>query len=221
MKRRTSKPKPRPQLDASRIAAAALAMADEKGLDALSFRNLAKVLGCEAMSLYHYFPSKAHLLDAMVGICLTEVMWPGEHMHWSDKLRFVCHQHRLMALRHPGFFQFMSLYRMNSREGLSYLDHIVRIIEETGLPAEARARQFRIFGYYVTGASLDEALGYARGPSAANPVPPETAREMFPAIMNIGPYFAREQHLATFDVGLEALIQAIKREVETASNSNL
>lgn len=65
----------RTPLNRERIAAAGTAIVDKKGLDALSFRTLGKRLKCEPMSLY-YYPSKQHLLDAMVSICLAETPVP-------------------------------------------------------------------------------------------------------------------------------------------------
>jgi AcrR family transcriptional regulator len=62
---------PRPQgrhagLDAATIIEEAIRLADLDGLGALSMRRLGASLGVEAMALYHYFPSKAALLDAVV-----------------------------------------------------------------------------------------------------------------------------------------------------------
>ena len=49
-----------------KIVAAAIALADEEGLEQLSMRKVAERLGTGAMSLYRYVPSKAELLDLML-----------------------------------------------------------------------------------------------------------------------------------------------------------
>ena len=216
MSRTAKKKKTRPQLDAVSIASAALAMVDRDGMEGLSFRNLAKVLGCEAMSLYHYFPSKAHLFDAMVNLYLDEMDPVPDEGSWQEKLRFIAHQFRRMALRHPAFFQFVSIYRMNSERGLQFLNVALQIFEEMGLDVETRARNFRAFGFYLTGACLDEALGYAKGPSAAEPVPMEDARRLFPAIMAVGPYFSQQHHERTFNLGIDVLVHHLESEVARA-----
>jgi len=199
----------RAPLSAARIAAAALALVDEKGLDGLSFRALAAKLRCEAMSLYHYYPSKAHLLDAMADLFLGEIPPVDRSLPWLDRLRALARVYRGAALRHPRFFQFMSLYRMNSRAGLSFLNAILMAFEDSGLDAEQRAQLFRVLGYFVTGAALDEALGYAKGPSAAVPVPEEEARRDFPAIMAVGPFFKPEYHTLTFEAGLDTILRRV------------
>ena len=48
------------------ILDAAVALVDSEGLDGLSMRKLGAALGVEAMTLYHYVPNKAALLDGLV-----------------------------------------------------------------------------------------------------------------------------------------------------------
>ena len=122
-------------------------------------------------------------------------------------------QRELQHTQINGFFQFVNTYRMNSRAGLALLDRILRAFEATGLGTEARARHFRVIGYYISGAALDEALGYARGPSAAEPVPEEEALRDFPAITAAGAYFGREHHAKTFEQGVEVLLADLAADV--------
>jgi AcrR family transcriptional regulator len=199
-------------LSADAIAEAALALADAQGMDGFSFRNLAKVLRCEAMSIYHYYPSKAHLLDAMVAICLNELKFADKTAPWPQQLRHAARIYRAMALRHPGFFPFMAVYRMNSMEGLTTLNELLQIFELTGLDTETRARHFRVFGYYLVGVCLDETIGYVKGPSSADPVPGDVAAQKFPSIISVGRYFGKDQHERTFAVGLAMIMAAIERE---------
>ncbi|WP_241985831.1 MULTISPECIES: TetR family transcriptional regulator [Cryobacterium] len=52
---------PRIPLSREKIIGAAAAVADRAGVTAVSMRSVAKVLGVEAMSLYHHVPSKEAL----------------------------------------------------------------------------------------------------------------------------------------------------------------
>lgn len=206
-----------PALSAGRIVTTAMALVDEVGLEAFSFRSLAKQLGCQAMSIYHYFPSKAHLYEAMVDICIAEVLEFDDTGPWQDRMRAAMATYRRMALRHPGFYLFMGTFRMNNRSGLGLLNVMLRIFEASGLDAEARARHFRILGYFLTGACIDETMGYAKGPSATVPVPADEARRDFPAIMAVGPYFGTDRHKLTFDAGIELIIAGIEAENKVSS----
>ena len=55
----------RDALSRDRIVAAALDLVDEQGLEGLTMRALGRKLGVEAMALYHYFPSKDALIEAI------------------------------------------------------------------------------------------------------------------------------------------------------------
>jgi len=204
----------RQPLSAERIAAEALALVSAEGLEGFSFRVLAARLGCETMSIYHYFPSKQHLFDAMVEHYFRDMKFLADDAPWIDRIRNIGWEFRALALKYPGFFQFVSIYRMNSRVGLRILDKILRAFEASGLAAEARARHFRVLGYYLMGAGLDEALGYARGPSAAEPVPEAEAQRDFPAVMAVGPFFGPPHHAKTFEQGLETLLARMVEDAE-------
>src|SRR5687767_6127641 len=64
--REPSRRGPRPRLDVDAVVAAAIALADERGLAAVSMRALAKRLGVSAMTLYGYVPGKDELIDLML-----------------------------------------------------------------------------------------------------------------------------------------------------------
>src|SRR5687767_2606640 len=57
---------PRPRLSVDDVVDAAIALADEAGLEAVSIRALAERLGVSAMTLYTYVPGKTELLDLML-----------------------------------------------------------------------------------------------------------------------------------------------------------
>jgi AcrR family transcriptional regulator len=57
---------PAPSLSRDEITAAAVAMADTRGIEAVSMRTLAVQLGVGAASLYRYVDRKDELIDLMV-----------------------------------------------------------------------------------------------------------------------------------------------------------
>ncbi|NNC75792.1 MAG: TetR family transcriptional regulator, partial [Acidimicrobiia bacterium] len=62
----TAQPETRIPLSKDRVLTAAIGLADQQGLDALTMRNLASELGVEAMSLYYHVANKEALLDGVV-----------------------------------------------------------------------------------------------------------------------------------------------------------
>jgi AcrR family transcriptional regulator len=64
----------RSPLTRDRVMRAAVALADERGLDALTMRSLGQELGVEAMSLYNHVDNKEAVLDGLVELVVAEIM---------------------------------------------------------------------------------------------------------------------------------------------------
>ena len=192
-------------------------LVEEDGLGALTMRRLAARLNCEAMSLYHHFPSKAHLLDALLDRVISTLEMPSPDLPFGERLRKLALSWREMALANPKFFPFAALHRLNTAVALEWLNGALGVFGEAGLSPEATARLFRAYGYYVTGALLDETSGYAKGPSAAEPVPDDVVRRDYPEVVAAGPFFQPKYARATFEAGLDILINGIVEEAERGS----
>src|SRR5262245_57342637 len=108
------------KLSAERIVQGALAEIEKEGLAGLSMRKLAQRLGVEAMSLYHHFASKQHLLDALVDHAVLSTTVPPPDLPPFERLRFVCYEFRAMANRFPALFPLLSVYRMNTPIAVRY-----------------------------------------------------------------------------------------------------
>jgi AcrR family transcriptional regulator len=67
---------PAPAHSRTAIAAAAIALADAKGLPGVSMRKIAAALGAGTMSLYTYVPKKEHLFDLMLDAVAGEWRLP-------------------------------------------------------------------------------------------------------------------------------------------------
>lgn len=215
VERTKRKPRRKAALSAQQIASEALALVDDEGLDAFSFRRLARRLGCEAMSIYHYYSSKQHLMDAMVSICLSEVDDPDPDLPFREAMRKFAHSYRATVLRHPGFALVLVTHRLNHREGLDWLNRTVAIMG-TDVPLAKRAKFFRVFSYFMSGAVIDEAMGYAKGPSATEPYPFEDAKRDFPNIMALGTYFGPDNREAFFDIGMDLMLDWFEKELSAA-----
>ena len=202
---------PRPALSADKIADAALALIDDAGLDAFSFRTLGARLSAQAMSLYHYYPSKQHLLQALVDRFLADAADFPETGEWQGRYRLAAIAWREAAIAHPGFYPYVAQFRLNHAPGLALLNRQLAIFEAAGLPPKARSRHFRAFSFYLNGACLDEVAG-PHSPAAVTPMPVAEAAEAFPGLMAAAPFFAPERRLATFQHGLELMIRAIETE---------
>lgn len=196
----------RPTLTRERIETEALALIEREGLDAFSMRGLGQVLGVEAMSLYHHFPSKAHLLDALVDRVLGSVPIPPRDGDPAARLRQLVGHWRDVARRHARFYAWLSLHRWNSATGVAFLAEILACFTDAGLDRERAARGFRVLGYYVLGATLDETQGYANGPTSLQPMTQHELETRHPEVAQAGRYFTAGQFDTTFGLGLDVLL---------------
>ncbi len=99
---RPSQRGPRQGLTVDEVVAAAIAIADEEGLDALTMRRVAQALGVGAMSLYTYVPGKAELLDLMLDTVFGRMPRSDlSGLPWRERLRAVARDNREMYERHP------------------------------------------------------------------------------------------------------------------------
>jgi TetR/AcrR family tetracycline transcriptional repressor len=83
------------ELDADEIVAAAIVILQERGLDAVSMRNVAERLGVSPMPLYTRVGNKAALIDAVADHLLVDLApaagadepWPEYAERWCRALR--------------------------------------------------------------------------------------------------------------------------------------
>jgi AcrR family transcriptional regulator len=161
------------------------------------------------MSVYHHFPSKRHLLDAMVEHAIAGIRDPAADLDPIDRLRFIGWEYRAMAHRYPRLFPHVALHRLNMPAGIAFIERMLRHFHAAVPDDRLAAQAFRIFGYYVIGAALDETSGYAAGPSAAEPVADEFIARECPRLAAAAPFFQRAYFESTFGLGFETMLKGI------------
>ena len=80
---------------------AAIALADEHGIGALTMRRLAQQLGVEAMSLYHHVPGKDRLYEGMLELVTAEMAVARPGGDWKAELRRSAMSAHDVLGRHP------------------------------------------------------------------------------------------------------------------------
>ena len=145
----------RTPLTRERVLRAAVALADENGIDALTMRRLASELGVEAMSLYNHVENKDELLAGILGLVASEVELP-EDDDWKLAIRRHAISDRDTSLRHP----WASALGMSRRSGgasqVRSADWLLRTLREAGLPKELTYHAFHIVQSYVLGYTLQQ-----------------------------------------------------------------
>jgi AcrR family transcriptional regulator len=206
----TPRPAPlREPLSTERIEVAALALIEQVGMEAFSTRKLGQALGCEAMSIYHHYPSKAHILDALVDRVIASMPSPASSLVPAERLHELAHAWRRMARTYPNFYAWLSMHRWNSETGVRYMAQILACFHDAGLTPERAARGFRVLAYYMLGATLDETSGYARGASSLKPLTQEALERDYPLVAQAATFFTPQHFDKTFELGLQALLQEL------------
>lgn len=198
------------RLSRERIVTAALVLVEREGLDSLSMRKLGQELGREAMSLYHFFPSKQHLIDALVDHAIGSIEFAPEQLPAMERLKRVMYAYREVAHRHANLYSVIAVHRLNTRTGVQFIERVLAIFRDLLGDDERAARSFRAVGYYLMGACLDETLGYAKGPSAAQAVDGEFIARECPQLARSARYFQQKEWDKTFELGLEQMLAGLQ-----------
>jgi AcrR family transcriptional regulator len=93
---------PQRAFDLDAVVDAAIGLADEADLAAVSIRRVAQAVGSSPMSLYTYLPGKAELLDLMLDAVYLRMERPDTTGRaWRERLRTVAEANRVLYLAHP------------------------------------------------------------------------------------------------------------------------
>ncbi len=144
------------------ILDAALRLADERGLAAVSMRAVADLVGVTPMALYPHVGSKDALLDGLVDRMLGEQLPSAtaiDEMPWRDRLREIGRAVRDLSRRHPAVFTLLFERPAVTADAVRVVDLIYRTLLDAGVPATDVPRLERLFTTFCMGYALSEVYG--------------------------------------------------------------
>jgi AcrR family transcriptional regulator len=144
------------------ILDAALAIADEKGLGAVSMRAVAERAGVTAMALYPHVGSKAELLDGMMGRLLTGLLpsvGGGGEPDWRHRLRALAHAARTLYRAHPWAAALLFSRPATDPDAVRVVDLIYTALLDAGVPPAQVPRLERLTSTFALGFAASEAGG--------------------------------------------------------------
>lgn len=142
----------RKPLSRERVLAAAIALVDTHGIQALTMRRLASDLNVEAMSLYYHLPDKEALLDGVVETVIAEIgaavgrLDPNGGEDWRTRLRQQFLAARQVMLRHPWAPGLLGSRRTIPAGVYGYYDGIVGTLVGAGFSYHLAHRALHAFG---------------------------------------------------------------------------
>jgi AcrR family transcriptional regulator len=122
----------RTPLTRDRVLSAAVALADEAGIESLSMRKLAQALGVVPMALYKHVANKDELLNGIVDVVVGEIHPPVDGTDWKDAVRQRILSARQALLRHPWASQVIESRTTPTPVVLEYLDSMIGMFRAGG-----------------------------------------------------------------------------------------
>jgi AcrR family transcriptional regulator len=143
-------------LTRERVLRTAVALADERGLEALTMRNLAKELGVEAMSLYNHVANKGDLLDGMIESVFTEIEPPAAGGDWKAELRKRAVSTREALLRHRWAVGQMEGRTSHGPSNMKVHDAVLGCLRAAGFSIEMTVHAMSVQDAYIYGFALQQ-----------------------------------------------------------------
>jgi AcrR family transcriptional regulator len=156
---------PKARYSRSAIAAAAVALADAEGLDAVTMRRTAAELGLGTMSLYNYVPTKDHLVQLMIDEVGTEYRFPDQKpADIRQAIVDLARQGLDITQRHPWLPRAVSTRPpVMGPAALHYVDYFLGLLSGTGVDTAAKMELLALVnGFAINYGGMQAALAEER-----------------------------------------------------------
>ena len=171
-------PRPsKPLLSRRGIAAEALALVDEEGIEALTTRRLAKRLGVEGPSLYNHVKGRDDLLDEMTELIDEHVDTSLlEHEDWRVGLVAFARSYRRAFAAHRNLVATISSRPVNTAVALNAYERIFETFARLGWDPHTASVVTAAIDFLVLGSAIETFKGgFDRPASAYEPDYPHLA----------------------------------------------
>jgi AcrR family transcriptional regulator len=147
----------RPRYTRDEIAAAAIRIADDQGLEELSMRRLASELGAGTMTVYHYVHNKDELLALVSDALMAEVLVSDDDLpdDWREALTVIARRTRDALRRHPWVLDIHD-DPAPGPNGIRHWDQSMQAVSDLDLPVGERFELVAAVDEYVFGFCLME-----------------------------------------------------------------
>jgi AcrR family transcriptional regulator len=143
-------------LTRDRVLRAAIAVADESGIESLTMRKLAERLDVKAMSLYYHVANKEEVLDGIVDIVFGEISIPRVGADWKPAMRDRAISVRRVIRDHPWATSLMQSRVNPGPAVLRHHDSVIGCLRQGGFSVPMAAHAFSVMDAYIYGFALQE-----------------------------------------------------------------
>lgn len=220
-RRDPNRPK-RETLTRERVLRAALVLADERGIDALSMRELGRHLGVDAMSLYNHVDNKDDLLNGIVDLVVGEIDLPEDNDDWAAAMRTRARSAQQVFARHPWASQLIDSRTSSGPERLRYLDWVIGTLRRAGFTVDVALHAYSALDSYVYGFARQQAnlsIDGSASPETAQQLMSQIPTDQFPHLTDVITHWIEAGYDpdADFDFGLGLILDSLKRHLDIAT----
>src|ERR671910_944097 len=147
----------KPRVSREQVLDAALAIADEGGLAAVTMASVGARLGVEAMSLYRHIGNKEEMLDGLVDRVFAEIEVPVDAQDWREALRRRAVSFHDALRRHPWAIGLMESRAQPGPATLGHHDAMLGLLFRAGFDGHGAMRVYNLLDSYIYGFALQEA----------------------------------------------------------------
>jgi AcrR family transcriptional regulator len=208
----------RQPLSRGQVLRAAVALADQGGIGALSMRKLGQALGVEAMSLYNHVASKGDLLDGMIDVVFSEIGLPDSDEGWKPAMRRRAISAREVLGRHRWAIGLMESRRSPGPATVRHHDAVLGCLRAAGFSVEMTAHAYSLLDSYIYGFALQEAslpFGTAEETAqAAQEIAGQLPAGQYPHLAELATGHVLQpgyRYGDEFEIGLDLILDALQR----------
>ena len=211
-----AKPGRKPRLSREQVLLAALEIADEHGVEALTMRAIGDRVGAEAMSLYRHVADKEDVLDGIVDLVFTETE-VSRTADWQTAMRGRAISLRQALRRHPWAVGLMESRMQPGPANLRHHDAVLEVLRMAGLSAADATHAYNLLDSYILGFVLQErGLPFADADELAAVGPDLVAQipaDLYPNLRAVSAELLanRFDYGAEFEFGLDLILDALER----------
>jgi AcrR family transcriptional regulator len=214
----------RTPLSRQSIVAAAIALIERDGPEALTMRRLGARLGVEAMALYHHFAGRDELLAAIADELLAPLDKLDRVEDWRGACRRFATALRDVAVEHPATFRLVGLQPLDSASALRPVEQLMGVLLASGFSPPGALAVYRAIASYARGYALAEVTGFtvdaARAPGRKRLR--SLAIDEFPILAGQADALAALDADEAYLLGLDALLQGLTDEqIREAAHDDL
>jgi len=148
---------PRVPLSRERVLRAAIALADESGIESLSMRHLGQELGVEAMSLYNHVANKDDIIAGIVDTVVSEFDLVSGGAGWEAELRRIMMSAHEVLLRHAWACSILMSAASVGPARLEFMDTVLRTLRDGGFSVRLSHLGFHALDIHLMGNTMSAA----------------------------------------------------------------